>query len=290
VYQYRIKAIEALLSVIEGKPEIAPFETAIRLLDAAATNLGDRRDQARYGDFAVLLRTLLFLVRWGDAIRQAEMDSDRYLRAARQAAKDLLEKRTPTDGVDDIMNAARRLSEAVDVKQIAELAQLLLTIPLPIPLFSEPQGIYVREFEKDNERTEKHAVTVAFLSFDLYEGPFGNPQMIEPQTIHDLTIEVRVSEWPEGAQTLELDVATVEPADTFELPKFSFSKPSGPGPHSLKSTGRMIVKTPQSFLSRPLEFSYRARFEPTVEELRVRVEGHRRLRIQTYDFARQPLT
>jgi hypothetical protein len=133
-------------------------------------------------------------------------------------------------------------------------------------------------------------VTVAFLSFDLYEGPFGNPQMIEPQTIHDLTVEVRVSEWPEGAQTLELDVATVEPVDTFEIPKFSFLKPAGPGPYSLKSTGRLILKTPQSLLSRPLEFSYRARFEPAVKEFKVRVEGQRRLRVQTYDFTRQPLT
>lgn len=291
VYQYRIKAIEALLSVIEGKPEIAPFETAISLLDSAAINLGDRRDQARYGDFAVLLRAFLFLVRWGDAVRHAELDGDRYLRAARQAAKDLLEKReTTADGGDDILNAARRLSGPIDLEQVTELAQLLLTIPLPIPVFSAPQGIYVGEFEKPGEPTEKHAVTVAFLSFDLYEGAFGNPQMIEPQTIHDLTVEVRVPHWPEGAQTLELDVATVEPADTFELPKFSFLKPAGPEPYSLKSTGRMIVKTPQSFLSRPLEFSYRARFEPIVEELKVRVEGQRRLRVQTYDFTRQPLT
>ena len=290
VYQYRTKAIEALLSVIEGKPDITSFETAIRLLDSAAAQLGDRRDQARYGSFAVLLRAFLFLVRWGNAVRQAELDGDRYLRAARQAAKDLLDKRPSTDGGNDILNAARRLSEAIDLEEITELAQLLLAIPLPIPLFSEPQGMNLGGFEKNKEPTEKHAVTVAFLSFDLYEGPFGNPQMIEPQTIHDLTVEVRVFHWPEGAQTLELDVATVEPADTFELPKFSFLKPAGPGPYSLKSTGRMIVKTPQSFLSRPMEFSYRARFEPTVEEIKLRVEGQRRLRVQTYDFTRQPLT
>jgi CRP-like cAMP-binding protein len=170
VYGYRIKTIEALLSAIEGKPEIELFETAIRLLDSAASNLGDKRTQVRYADFTELLRGLLLLVLWGGAIRKAEMDADRYLRAARQAAKDLLDKPQTTNGADAIMSAAQRLSEVADIADVTNLARLLLTIPLPIPVFSEPPSRR-GEFERNNERPAKPSVTVAFLSFALYEGP-----------------------------------------------------------------------------------------------------------------------
>jgi hypothetical protein len=139
-------------------------------------------------------------------------------------------------------------------------------------------------------RPSKPVVTVAFLSFTLYDAPFSSPQVVEPQRLHDLSVEMRVSQWPEAAKELVLDVATVEPPSAYEFPGFTFTKPGGPAPYLLRSTGRMALKMPQAVLSRPLEFAYRARFVPAVEGIEVRVEGQRRLLVQSYDSARQPLT
>lgn len=136
----------------------------------------------------------------------------------------------------------------------------------------------------------RRVVTVAFLSFTLYDAPFSSPQVIEPQLLHDLSVEVRVSQWPEAAEALVLDVATVEPPSVYEFSGFTFTKPDGPAPHLLRGTGRMALKMPQAVLSRPLEFAYRARFVPPVEGIDVRVEGQRRLLVQSYDSDRQPLT
>jgi len=117
-YEYRIRTIEALLSAIEGKAQIDLLETAIRLVDSAATNLGDERSQARYANFAELLRGFLFLIRWADAIRKAESDAGRYLRAGRQAAKDLLSKQPATNETDAMIVAARKLSEITVLEQV----------------------------------------------------------------------------------------------------------------------------------------------------------------------------
>ena len=125
-------------------------------------------------------------------------------------------------------------------------------------------------------------ISVAFVSFNLDGTPLKEGRPVQPAILYDLTVEVRVSRWPERAQELILDVISVEPIEVYELPRFSFMKPEGEAPYFLSGTGRMRLQVPQTLLSRPLEFSYRAWFLPEDCGVQVTVEGQRHLRIQSY--------
>ncbi len=288
-YDYRLRTIDALKSAIAGSPRIEAFESAISSLRLAADNFGDERARRRYAGFATLLDALLLLVRWAGAVRGAEVDADRYLRAARQRATDLLSDQMEAVDDDPLRNAARAVNSVGAITEVSTIARLLLGVPLPLPLYVEEPVVRRRPVD-DVALPPRRAVSVAFLSFTLYDVPFSSPQVVKPQLLHDLSVEVRVSQWPEAAETLVLDVASVEPPSAYEFPSFTFTKPVGPGPYLLRATGRMALRMPQAPLSRPLEFAYRARFVPAVEGIDVRVEGQRRLLVQSYDSDRQPLT
>ncbi len=289
-YDYRIRTISALQAVMAGTPQVEAFESALSSLRDAADNLGDEPARKRYAAFAVLLDAFLLLIRWAEAVRSAEIDADRYLRAARQRIADFQTgSAVPANGDDRLVTAARAVAGVDAVGDLPTIARVLLGIPLPLPLYARAPAVR-RRAGQEFAPSAKPVITVAFLSFTLYDVPFGNPQAIEPQLLHDLSVEVRVSRWPETADALVLDVASVEPPSAYEFPSFTFSKPADTGPHLLRGTGRMALKMPQAVLSRPLEFAYRARFVPAVEGIDIRVEGQRRLRVQSYDSDRQPVT
>jgi hypothetical protein len=53
-------------------------------------------------------------------------------------------------------------------------------------------------------------------------------------------------------------------------------------------TGRLLLHHPIALYARPLQFTYKARFEPSVPDSQLFVEGHRHLRMQCFDPALQP--
>jgi hypothetical protein len=177
---------------------------------------------------------------------------------------------------------ASTIRAVADVDEVEQIAELLLHTPLPLPLFAEVsrhQGSTQAEIASRTAPT----VSVAFVSFALNNMPFGDPQTIEPGVLHDLTVEVRVSRWPDQAEELVLDAVAVEPPDVYQLPRFSFSRPDGTPPYVLSKTGRMLLRAPQALLSRPLEFIYRAWFVPEDEGANITIEGQRHLRVQSFD-------
>ena len=101
-------------------------------------------------------------------------------------------------------------------------------------------------------------------------------------------MDVKVSSWPDDANELVLDVMSVEPTAAYDFTSFSFPRPAGDPPYSLTRTGRLLLHYPIAFYARPLQFTYRARFLPEGHRSQVRVEGHRHLRMQCFDPAREP--
>ena len=75
------------------------------------------------------------LLKWASAIRSAEVDADRYLRAAKQLSKDLSQELEGDQKDDKMFELTLRISDLKDIEEIEEVARHLLSIPLPLPIF-----------------------------------------------------------------------------------------------------------------------------------------------------------
>jgi hypothetical protein len=284
-YRSRIQANDALNAVVHGTASSDSLLDAAGKLQETAEQFSHAPTVARYNQVAMLIRAMSFLVKWAEAVRDAELHADRFLQSAQLLARDVARKAATTDGAKSLQAIASRVVELSDVDHVSGIARLLLSVPLPLPMYAEVR-IPRRASGKASAAREKPEVVVAFTSFQLNGTPFGDPQTIQPEVIHDLNVDVAVSKWPEKAKELVLEPASVEPAGTYDLPEFRFERPNGKPPYSFTKTGRLVVRYPTALYARPLEFAYQASFSPEVD--RVLVRGHRHLRVQSFDPERNP--
>ena len=259
---------------------------AAKSLQATSSEVAESKAGLRYGNMATLVEALSRLVSWREATRNAEIDADRYLRSAKLAVQELGRNLNSEAGTEQFAAVASKIKGLIDPNEIGDLSNMLSCIPLPLPLFNRTgprQPLRPRPVVEN----EPSRISVAFSSFEFDEEPFGDPQTIQPEVIHDLTVKTSVSRWPPAALHLTLNPLSVEPNGTYELPSFQFDAPAGAPPFLLTQTGRMLVKFPTSSFARPLEFTYSARFLPEQVDSQVSVQGQRRLRMRCLDPARR---
>jgi hypothetical protein len=243
--------------------------------------------ESPYLQCSTLVAIGLHLADWVQDVKGAQSDADRHYRAARHKLSEF-DATIPPEGHEPIRTAAAELSairEPIEVKQVAEI---LLRLDLPLPLVKHSERCGSTADSSSAQEVEVMPPCVAVVAFTLDGTSLVDCQAIQPHRIHDLNVSARLSRWPDTAENLIIEPITVEPASTYDMPVFAFNRPSGAPTYALNGTGRLVLRVPQTILSRPLEFSYRARFEPNVE--RVVVEGHRAVRIQSLDPRVAPLT
>jgi hypothetical protein len=287
VYDSRAKTSEVLAALAQGKDVFEDFAVVTTALQNEVSRLGESIIALSYARFVRALSTLRRLLEWRHAVRSAEVEADRFLRSALVEAKALAHELNADPDATALAVVANKVLHLNEVDQVPGIAELLLHVPLPLPLFIniEPRGRAPGQLP-----SVQPEVSVAFLSFSLQDGDFADPQTIEPELLHDLSVEVRVSRWPQGAEELVLDAVSAEPPDVYSLPRFSFQRPDGDPPYTLRKSGRMLLRVPQALAARPLEFAYRAWFSPESCGARLVVEGQRHLRVQSYDPERNPIS
>lgn len=280
----RIRAREALFAALEGVPQSPDLllGTAREMREACAAGFPIAKTTATYDLYTRLLECTARLGSWSIAVRSCEADADRYLRGAKVLAQDT-RKAFSLELQDPIAGCFGLIENTSDVSDVPAVNRAVLAIPLPIsyPLAkpSRPPAPVERENPKEQP------VVVAFTSFAVNGQPFQKGHLLNLDIGYDLTVEVGLFAWPNGEDELRLEPLSVEPPDSYELPVFSFAKPSGTGPFFLKASKRMVLKRATSFLARPLEFSYRARFTSARE---VNTEGQRHLSVSCFDPRRDP--
>lgn len=284
-YQSRIQANEALILALEGVGSPEGLADAAKALEGTAKRCPEPQG-SKIKLFSIAVTALSRLVAWASAVRNAEADADRYLRSAKVFARELT--RGVADIPDEIQAYAESIQNITDTDQVQLVAKTLLCIPLPLPIYEKPETPKRARESMHSISKKAPDVIVAFTSFNLDGNPFRAPHTIAPQVIHDLGVEATISRWPERAQYLILEPISVEPADSYELPKFSVERPPGNPPYLVNKIGRLLLKSATSFFARPLEFAYRARFTPELSEALVFVEGQRHLRVQSFDPDRNP--
>lgn len=257
--------------------------SAANSLRSASEHLGDTIVGKRYSQFGTIVEAASRLLSWRQAILNAELDADRYLKSAQLIARELSKQLAGDSGGSKMASVANQIVEMENVDEVIPMARSLLSIPLPLPMFTGPASGAAGAVPDLGPRKKPPAVAVAFASFLIDGVQFSQSHTIQPQVMHDLAVEIQVSRWPDSAEELVLEPVSVEPRSSFELPTFSFGRPSGDPPHAFSGSGRMVLQWPQKFFARPLEFTYRARFNPHPDGVELIIQGQRYLRAQCYD-------
>jgi len=282
---------EALMPSLSG---LERLKKASVELDAAVSKIaqGDVEDQYRAYQTAIAIFVLL--VEWKHAIRNAEKDAQRFLSSAKLKASEV--DNSLSFAADERLKVfLNQVSGLKSVDELTGIQEQLKQWSLPLLLFANLRsqafgGLRVPASNRSSETPEKLDTTVAFLRFDIDGEPAKHWNYLKPRTAYDLTIEVRVSNWPKGAEVLFLTPVTIERREKNWLPDFRFTKPDGDGPFILTGTGRAVLEVAHSFGSRPYEFLYAAEFDDTSNCRDVAIVGHRRLLLEGADIASNPLT
>lgn len=294
-FEARLAGLESLIAARDSK-----FTDADRLrrdadaVDGVAPYYDRTATGAAYGAFAELLRITALLVQWRAVVLAGEADSDRFLRAAKERHRIWKAEAPQAEGAGLVFEAANGLEDLAQLSDLDAVLTAFASVPLPIGIYvSQRRGMRIPVSE-DEEKTEKKAppaeLAVAFLKFVIDKQPAAETHFLTPGESHDLELEVRVSRWPDGAETLELRPLTIEATGTYDFPVFSFARPKGDPPFVLEDRGRAIIKSPQGLNARPFEFRYAASFKPTAVEQPVATLGQRTLRIEAIDLKANSLT
>jgi hypothetical protein len=291
-YPCRIKAVEALIEAMQPRSHNAERLRQIAgELDQVSTFDGRASSVLVYSAFAELLRTLAMLVQWRAAILAAEADADRFLKAALARHRPWEAEYGVSASTNQLRQAAGAITQIHEVQEIAQLCGVIARTPLPVVFaVRERPRIPAGPDDAPEERAEPPELAVAFLSFLIDQRPANEIDFLTPGVVHDLELHVRVSRWPQAAQSLRLQPVTIELASTYELPVFEFVRPAGEPPFYLKRRDRAILKMAQSLSAHPFEFKYAAAFKPDQAEQPIAVVGHRTLRLEGIDFKQHLLT
>lgn len=295
-YPARIGAIEALIEARSlHKKNADRLRDAANSLDATGPLYGRASAAAVYGAFADLLRLVALLVEWRKAVLDAEMDADRFLRAAKARYGQWLKEYSCLQSATPLLTASHAIKTMSSTDEVSELCLQIAKTPLPIGMFSVPdiqtrrQQLQCDDIEGETKEIPDE-LAIAFIRFQIDSQPAAETHFLTPNETHDLEVEVRISRWPDHATQLLLTPISIEARGSYDFPVFKFQQPSGKPPYTLQSRGRALLNVAQGLNAQPYEFKYAAAFLPDATEQPVAVVGQRTLRIEGFDLVRNPIT
>ena len=263
-------------------------------LEVTISELGQGDIEDQYRAYHTAIAIFVILAEWKHAIRNAEPDAQRFLSSAKLKASEV--DKSLSFAADERLDAfLNQIENLKSVDELTDIQDKLKRWTLPLLLFANLLdrgfgGFRVPVSNGSSAEAEELETTVAFLKFDIDGEPAKHWNYLKPGTSYDLTIEVRVSNWPKGASVLSLMPVTIDIRARDWLPSFRFERPEGDGPFIFTGTDRAVLEVAHSFGSRPYEFLYAAEFDDTSNCRDVAIVGHRSLLLEGCDVATNPLT
>ena len=294
-FSSRIEVAETLVGALKPSPhDFERLKEACLELEAIISEIGQGDVEDQYRAYHTAIGIFVLLAVWKHAIRNAESVAQWFLSSAKLKASEV-DKSLSFTADERLVAFLDQVESLKSVDELTTIQDQLKRWTLPLLLFANLRG---RDFggfrvpvsNGSSAGPEKLETTVAFLKFDIDGEPAKHWNYLKPGTSYDLTIEVRVSNWPKGASVLSLTPVTIDIREQDWLPSFRFVKPEGDGPFILTGTGRAVLEVAHSFGSRPYEFLYAAEFDDTSNCRDVAIVGHRRLLLEGCDVATNPLT
>jgi hypothetical protein len=300
----RLKALRLITDSLNKTPSESlakGIEDSADQIQKSCVEYEDRDVAEVYETFGSLVVVYSRLLLWKAAIREAQADAVRFKQSADMLISELVSKVSlgTREFYDVLISAASKIISVDDVRSFGSAFGML---SLEVS-FDAPGSRAAREAEIRQHRIalggpaeplgtvteEDQQPIIAFVKFEIDGFSASNLNFLEPRIAHDLTLELRVSNWPKNGNQLKLVPISVEDLLDHGLPSFIFSKPKGGGPHVLSQTKRATINTAHSIRSRPYEFRYAAEFLPENVVSRVEIVGHRTLRIEGIDSNLNPI-
>ncbi|MDU7349257.1 MAG: hypothetical protein E7L23_28090 [Klebsiella grimontii] len=266
VFSQRIEIAAALDGALKSTPhDLEKLKEACQKLNETVEELGQGYNEDQYRAYYTVMTIFVSLAEWKHAIRNAEIDAQRYLNSAKLKVSeiDMTSNYSNNEQFNEFLEQVKFINT---LDSLSSIQNQLTRWSLPLLLFANLRDKDAREIRQliSNEGSEQHKKresTVAFLKFDIDGEPAKQWNYLKPGTAYDLTIEVRVSNWPKSANILLLKPVTIDVRERGWLPDFRFEKPEGDGPFTLTGIGRIVLEVANSFGSRPYEFLYAAEFD-----------------------------
>ena len=279
-FSHRLSALKA---IEQGDTEA--IEAAATKIKDISEMFGSLHPAIELSAFSETLDCLAFAQRWTNAVRDADADSERFRKACQLRAKEALEKRGCNEpaALDSVLSD---LAGIEDPSALAGLKLQVLQTPLPFGVWADEYRTGISLGNTGSEMPEH--IEIAFVKFEIDGQPAKEIDTLSPNTIYDIKIDIRVSRWPDSADQLIVTPVSMEPSDTYDLPTFVINQPAGEHgntPYVFKKNGRLLLKMPTAINANPLEFKYRAVFEPSRSEQPPEIFGHRTLRIESHDLS-----
>ncbi len=294
-FSSRIEIAAEIAGALKPSPyDFDRLKEACLELEATIGKIGQGDVEDRYRAYHTAIAIFLLLAKWKHAIRNAEQEAHRFLNSAKLQASEV-DKSQSFAADEQLVTFLNQVKNLKNVDELTAIQDQMKRWTLPLLLFTKlggrsSGGVHLPVSNGSPEEPEKLDTTVAFLKFDIDGEPAKHWNYLKPGTSYDLTIEVRVSNWPRGDSVLSLTPVTVDIRERDWLPSFRFEKPHGDGPFIFTGTGRAVLEVAHSFGSRPYEFLYAAEFDDMSDCRDVAIVGHRRLLLEGSDVASNPIT
>ena len=279
-FSHRLSALKA---IEQGDAEA--IEAAATKIKDISEMFGSLHPAIELSGFSETLDCLALAQRWTNAVRDADANSERFRKAFQLRAKKTLEKRGCNEPAE-LDSALSDLAGIEDPSALADLKLQVLQTSLPFGVWADEHRTSIPVGNTESDMPEH--IEIAFVKFEINGQPAKEIDILRPNTIHDIKIYIRVSRWPDSADQLIVTPVSMEPSDTYDLPTFVIDQPAGEHentPYVFKKNGRLLLKVPTAINANPLEFKYRAVFEPSRSEQPPEIFGHRTLRIESHDLS-----
>ena len=239
------------------------------------------------------------LVRSEGAALDADSSSrDAHTEAARRQAKLLCTDLSARFAREDPLARPllARLEAVNELAPGAETAALLdtwATLLLPLPIVTGPRHRTARSTNSPADAKTGTPVAVVLASVDgqLVTGP----QVLRNDRVYDLAMRVQTDEWPEWAETLDLELLNCLTPKEITVPAFTWNKNEYAGdPETFEQNGslalRFALAAGQPGIPVMTQLTWRGTREGQRVSQRIDVSGHRQLRVRPYDESRDRAT
>jgi hypothetical protein len=117
-------------------------------------------------------------------------------------------------------------------------------------------------------------------------------QVLRRDRIYDLAVELRLTEWPDWAERLDVELVSVVPGNLLQLPFFSFARPSAhaDGSFRLTGNGQLLLHFDQSAGAPPRAVRVLAWFHGAGRAEQIDVAGYDEILVRAHDETRDGLT
>lgn len=301
-----ITAVDAWVSVVKtlldaaDKLACADIDDLRRWSESCDRNAATVKGHPPYGPewstWVDLVELAAALLRWDAAVRRSGDASGALATAARlaegAAARAKANLSTPA-GAALVVLAEDAVSHIV-LQELPTLLRRLALVPLPAPVLAVrkvgpiPTGLPAPPRRPTPPPVNPTAVCLPAVD----TMPATWVQVLRRDRIYDLAVELRLPEWPDWAERLDVELVSVVPADLLQLPAFSFAQPipHADGGFHVTGTGELLLRFDQAAGAPPRAARVLAWFRGDGRTEQVDVAGYDEILVRAHDETRDGLT